>query len=224
VLKQLTRLVIGGALIGVDGLRRKMGEWEASRQKAAPALPSPQGDEDARQRLRYAVIGAIFALEDQTGRTLQRTGRAMNTLAGLADVVVGPLYRSRWMSPVRSSLDDLEARGQSIVEDWIASGRSEDALSRALAHEAVHERIDNAIEYLTGNEEVQELVQSQSAGLVDGVINEARERTLSADNFIEMVVRSVLRRRPRWELPEPPKTIKEQAPQPRFISGKSVKK
>jgi hypothetical protein len=108
------------------------------------------------------------------------------------------------------------------VEAWIAAGRSEEQLSRALADEALHERVDNAIQYLTANDEVQELVQSQSAGLVDNVIEEARERTVSADNFLEALVRSVLRRPPRWQLPEPPPQVRDQAVPHRQVGGRSV--
>jgi dihydroneopterin aldolase len=90
---------------------------------------------------------------------------------------------------------------------------------------ALTERVDKAIDYLTANEEVQELVQSQSAGLIDEVIEEARERTVSADNFLEAVVRSVLRRPPRWELPEPPQEVKQQAEHTaRQIHGRTLHK
>jgi dihydroneopterin aldolase len=94
-----------------------------------------------------------------------------------------------------------------------------------VAGAALTERVDKAIDYLTANEEVQELVQSQSAGLIDEVIEEARERTVSADNFLEAVVRSVLRRPPRWELPEPPQEVKQQAEHTaRQIHGRTLHK
>jgi hypothetical protein len=55
------------------------------------------------------------------------------------------------------------------------------------------------------NPEVQELVQTQSIGLAEEVVEEVRERTVSADNFVEGIVRAVLRRPSRSQLPYPQK-------------------
>ena len=38
-----------------------------------------------------------------------------------------------------------------------------------------------------------------------------RERTVSADNVFEMIARSILRRTPREELPEPPPEVQRRA-------------
>jgi hypothetical protein len=247
VLRRVTRLVIGGALNGLDGLRRKMEVWEAKETAQAaetgqpasqaepglqeqpegraalearpPALPAPGQVEERRDKVRLAMIGLVFSTGQGAGRVLRLAGRATRLAGNLADDVISPVARpvvnSRLFSPIHRRLDSWAARGEAEVEGWIDLGRQEEQASRSLAEAAMHERIENAIDYLTANEEVQELVQSQSAGLVDSVVVEARERTVSADNFLEALVRSVLHRTPRWELPSPPPEVRHQATPPR---------
>ena len=60
-------------------------------------------------------------------------------------------------------------------------------------------------------EAVQELVRGQSAGLAEEVANSVRQRTVSADILVERFVRTLLRRRPRRDLPEAPPEVQEQA-------------
>ena len=55
------------------------------------------------------------------------------------------------------------------------------------------------------------MVQTQSIGLAEEVVEEVRERTVSADNFVEGVVRAVLRRPSRSELPYPPEELRLRA-------------
>jgi hypothetical protein len=42
------------------------------------------------------------------------------------------------------------------------------------------------------------------------VIEEVRERAVSTDKFLERLVRTLLRRPPREELPEPPEMLRKQ--------------
>jgi hypothetical protein len=60
-------------------------------------------------------------------------------------------------------------------------------------------------------EAVQELVRGQSMGLAEEVANSVRQRTVSADTLLEKFVRTLLRRRPRRDLPGPPEEVQEQA-------------
>jgi hypothetical protein len=231
--RSLTRLVIGGVLNSLDGIAGRLTAWErrttapvapdetsasqeAGLQPASPAaiLASPEpsaGPETTADWATYALVGLLIHSQARLEHYAHTTERATQVLGAWGDLLGGPLYRSRWLGPVRRRVDVLAARGQQQVDHWVATGRQETAYSRRLAHAALTERVDNAIEYLTSNDEVQELVQSQSAGLVDEVIEETRERTVSADNFLESVVRSVLRRPPRGHLPEPPPALKARA-------------
>lgn len=76
---------------------------------------------------------------------------------------------------------------------------------------------DSYLQYLQveNSEQVQVLIQGQSIGLAGEMLNEVRERTVTADNVIEAIVRGILRRRPRSELPSPPPEVRALAEPPK---------
>ena len=115
-------------------------------------------------------------------------------------------------------------RGQREVDRWVEIGRTEDINSRDLTQTALSGTLDSSLSYMATNEDVQELIQSQSVSLAGEIIEEIRERTVSADNFLEAVYRTALRRPSRSELPEPPAVVKEQAIPSRQIRGRIVRK
>ena len=55
--------------------------------------------------------------------------------------------------------------------------------------------------------EVQDLIQGQTLGLAGEVMDEVRERTVTADSLLEMIARSLLRKTPRQDLPGPPPEV-----------------
>ena len=249
LLRSLTRLTLGSIALIYDGLQNRLKVWEnrsiskspledqqlgqennqaASRRVIAGSVsPKSKSAETDRDLLRYAIVGVVFLAEEEISRGISTAGRASNLLVDMLDLwsrpVTSLITSSRPVSPVRRAIDHYSEIGRKKVEEWIDVGRQEEIASRELAREAINERIDHAIEYLTANEEVKELVQSQSAGLVDNVIEEARERTVSADNFLEALARSLLRRPQRWELPEPPTAIRSQALPARLVHGRPIK-
>jgi hypothetical protein len=79
-------------------------------------------------------------------------------------------------------------------------GKQEAEASRALGQTAASETLDAFLHRLAENPEVQELVQYQTTSLTSEVVEEIRERTVSADNLLEALVRRLLRQPPR--LPE----------------------
>lgn len=71
---------------------------------------------------------------------------------------------------------------------------------------------DNYINYLNANPEaVQQLVAGQSVGLATEVMDEVRGRTVTADSAVEMLVRNILRRKPREALEAPPPQVQRRA-------------
>lgn len=80
---------------------------------------------------------------------------------------------------------------------------------------------DQYLAYLQENPDaVQELVQGQSIGLAGEMLDEVRERTVTADTLTERIVRTLLRRPPRAEIPEPPLSVQQQALTARLRSAK----
>ncbi|MDI6694515.1 MAG: hypothetical protein QME21_05675 [Anaerolineales bacterium] len=233
--RSATRLIVGALLTGYDGLTQRVSNWEqkvplsaadagsynqkADKPQLAEAEPLPE------PRLQHMLVGLFFKAEEQVETYLNTAERASRLVGKLADLTIGPLYRSRWLSPLRHNVDRFADRGQKVVNEWIRLGQAESHRSRELVKTALNEQVDNAIDQLAANEKVQELVQSQSAGLVDELIEETRERTVSADDFLEAIVRSLFRRQPRWKLPEPPQEMIAQAEkQHRQLYGRSLHK
>lgn len=79
----------------------------------------------------------------------------------------------------------------------------------------IREQGDRYVDHLHENPEaIQDLVQSQSVGLASDVADAVRQRTVTADTLLELFVRTVLRRAPREELPEPSPEVRAQAAHP----------
>jgi hypothetical protein len=68
------------------------------------------------------------------------------------------------------------------------------------------------IDYLNAHPvAVQTLLQGQSLSLAAQVRDEVRERTVTADDVVDMLVRKLLRLKPREELPPPPANVRGRA-------------
>lgn len=204
----------------MDELLRLLQVWEAetARLKAEEAArlgesENPEGEasqESNLVRLRYAIIGWLFENEANLVRRTSSLVRSEGPLDRLLRRAMSPLRfftESRLAAPIRGQWERWVARGEQEAARWIALGREEEAHSRMLAQVAFDKTVDEYIEYLTQNPEVKELVQQQSSGLANEVIEEVRERTVSADTFLEGLARSLLRRFPRRELPPPPPEV-----------------
>ena len=72
---------------------------------------------------------------------------------------------------------------------------------------------DRYVKYLNDEnpDDIQELIAGQTLGMTAEIADEVRERTVTADSVVEMFVRSLLRRPPRQDLPEPSPEVKQRA-------------
>jgi hypothetical protein len=76
----------------------------------------------------------------------------------------------------------------------------------------IRQQGDIYIEYLNDHPDaVQNLVSGQSLGIAGQVMDEVRERTVTADTVAEMFVRRILGRRARTEIDEPPDVVQRRA-------------
>jgi hypothetical protein len=76
----------------------------------------------------------------------------------------------------------------------------------------IRQQGDDYIEYLNAHpEQVQNLVQGQTIGITNDIMNEVRERAVTADSVVEMIVRRVLGRKQREQLPAPPPEVQRRA-------------
>ena len=83
----------------------------------------------------------------------------------------------------------------------------------------IRQQGDTYIDYLNAHPmAVQSLVQGQSMSLANDVMNEVRERTVTADSITEILVRRILGRKPRAELSGPPEEVQRRAETSRLPS------
>jgi hypothetical protein len=227
-LRSLTRLLIGSAEISLDGLWASLQQWEASvdsQENLGPETDNPElleGEftnddlilvkpDSLSQTARYALIGMMMEGQERLGPGLKTLARLEGSLERRLLRAARPVTHSRFLSPLGSAYNRLVDRGQSEVDRWVETGRREEARSRRLAQTAMKTSVDSSIDYLTHNQEVQELVQTQSTGLATEVIEEVRERTFSADTYLENWLRKIFRMKPRSAIPGPPEDVLQRA-------------
>ena len=221
LLRTFTRLVVGTTLLGADELSRRATGWEQQAAQAnaaearalapaqdvpapsethvpAPAVAAvavPPADTAApvESELGLAAIGWVFAtqqrlrLDQDPGQLLQAAGAQIaTTAAALIEESLG------WGSKDRKAR--AAAAHDSRMQAWIARGRIEARHSRALARAALTEIVHDVIDALAEEPAIQNLIQSQSTTLAGEVLDEVRERTVSADIYVDSLSRRFFRR------------------------------
>jgi hypothetical protein len=227
---------VGGLLLGSEELVQRVRMWEqetnralderqqAIQQSQAPqdssyvpdpkrALPAPA--DTPAERARYAVIGALFEAQYRLSPENAQHGPFNQAFSKLVSPMVETLRTNWLLAPARQQFDRLVSRGETEMERWIETGRIEEQHSRIMAQIALEHGTNTVVSAVSNavseNPEIRDLVQQQGAGLADEVVEEVREWNVSADTFLENLVRLLLRRAPREELPAPPEEVREHA-------------
>ncbi len=222
-LRSTTRLLVGLALIGGDELLKRVQLLERDfdalppdpREMAARIRTSPTG-QYIPDEIRHALIGLAFEMQDQVRiQTPRLLAAADQIISDVTRPAQGVLNRIPIVGSLSRSLglqyDTLQKRGEDRLKRWIAIGQREEARSRVLADQTTNRIVDDFINYLGDKPEVQELIAGQTTGLAGEVLDEVRERTVSGDSFLEGIVRAVMRKAPRAELPSPSTEIRRSA-------------
>lgn len=139
-----------------------------------------------------------------------KVGEIVPGLGGLSsiDTLIQDLV-GRYLDFLRQHPEQVDALVQAIADDYLAYLSEHPELVDKL----IQQRGDRYLDYLHDEnpEAVQELIQGQSLGLVDEMMDQVRERTVTADSLVETMFRGILRRTPREKMPEPPPEVKKQA-------------
>ena len=225
-LRSLTRLVVGGAILGVEELANRLETWEQEiDQEPVDTIPAemvvydvvdesvtvenngfqPLADSTST---RHVLVGLIFDSQTKLEQRLTALGRFERRASRRLLAPFKPLGKSRLGQRLSSRFEGLVRRGEYEVARLAEVGKVEEYRSRKLALTATTETVDESIDYLTDNEELQELITMQGVGIAGEALEEVRERTVSADDFFESVVRAFLRRTPREELEAPPHDVR----------------
>ena len=200
------RLLIGGAVEGTAELARRLERWE-DELRAAEAAPEPSAPETPGDVARFMLVGLALSAGEGTRQQVMRLAQASDVFLRLGGSAVQPFANNRLtrrvVGPFDRAFDRLATRGRQRVNGWIALGREQEPQARLLARKAYLETIDEFISLLAENQELADLVQKKSVGLATEAVDEFRSRGVSADAIAENLVRRILRRPPRGELPAP---------------------
>jgi hypothetical protein len=205
----LLRLLVGGALVGTRELRLRLEQWQqaipdaASIQAVAPRTASPS---DA---LRYTFVGMMFETESRVRRRFsimrRRLARASHEANRFYATVMSDM-RYTPLDPLRVRFEEMVYRATMTLDRWADRGRMEEQQSRDMTQEAVVSVIDELLDYMARNPEVRELIEQQGLSMAETAVDEVRERTATADMWIERVARGLLHR-PASENPAQPAAI-----------------
>jgi hypothetical protein len=197
----LVRLLVGAALLALEGLAARSRRWEAAAGIArGPAAPAAAEDASGAGRFRHALIGWIFEAEEQ----LRPRG---NPIRWLRDVVA---YGFATVFPVLLDLLPLPRLGgrggagaEPTDEDtrrWARRGLAEAEPSTRFAQAALADGVDHAILYLARRPAVQQALAglARSPAMDDAVahiaagpaIERAVERIAASPALDEVLTRA----------------------------------
>lgn len=210
-LKAITKLLVGGVIEGSSQLTSRLREYEAALREEGEGEATEPVSEDELDRLRYAFVGLIFDAQATLRRNVVLWAKIADQSARATNRVTQPVTDSFLFKPLRRRFDRLANRGEDSLARWIADGRRQEQPSRDLARRTYTEVLDEFIDRLAENPELQDLITQQSIGVASEVRDEVRERTVTGDSLVEGLVRRILRRSPRKELPGPPPQVQRWA-------------
>lgn len=226
-LRSLTRLLIGGILLGSEALDNQLQDWDSDGEKVDPTIQNHDADESLPETLpapqvglphtgsssdgRYALIGLIFEGEDKLEGALDAAKRVGARASRVLDPLGRPMKRIVTSGPIQNSIDQLTKQGKSAVDRWVSRGREEEIHSRKLTQKAATSTVDQSIHYMAENEAITELIQTQGISLTEQILELIRAISVSADYFIEGLARYIFRRRPRYLLPPPSQDVQDEA-------------
>lgn len=202
----VVRLLIGGTIEGAAELVKRLETWE-SELNAAGDPPEPGEIHSSGDVARYMMVGMALSASDGLRRQVVRLAQASDLFWRFTGSATQPLVDNRLTGivagPIDRAFDRLVTRGQKRVNEWVELGRAQEPGARRVARKTYEQVIDEFIGQLADNKELADLVQKKSVGLATEAVDEFRSRTVSADAMAENIVRRILRRPPRHELPGP---------------------
>lgn len=209
----VVKLLLGGTIEGTAELARRLERMERELRAMENGRLPPGQVNNSTDVVRYMLVGMALSVADGARRQAFKLAEASDLFWRATGNAVEPLARNRLTGRVVGPFDRAFARlvdrGQKRVNEWVELGRATEPTARLVARQTYLEIVDDFIGQLSQNDQLAELVQEQSMGLATEVVEEVRERSLSADSLAESIVRRILKRPPREALPPPPDEIRQ---------------
>jgi hypothetical protein len=205
----VSQFLLGLFLLGGDELLGYL--QSAQREIEAAANPSDQAisaSDTKREPVTYLAIGAVVRGQKRLARGLRRGMRTSMAAAGwtfgamdrLTDNALGRALRG----PIERLLDDLVQEGEGVVRERQQEAQSARLLASQTLGVMARDLVAGVAKSPAVTESIQQVVGQQGVELTGTMMDSLRQVSAGADGRAEGVVRRLLRRRPRRELPPSP--------------------
>jgi hypothetical protein len=209
-LQLLSRFLVGLIAMGGEGLMLRLRAYQ-QQIDSQPGLLEQVVDSDVETVLelfRFLSIGLLVrgekALVHGIYRGFRTSYRSASWLLGKADSLTDNWLARPFRRPIESRLGRLEGRMGVYVDE----GRLEEQRSRLLVAQSLMGITDDVMDYVANSPEltgyITDLIGGQGAGLAGLAADNAREMAASGDDTAERLVRRILRRKARQDLPSSP--------------------
>lgn len=212
----LSRFLMGALFMGGDELIGRLRRFQEDIETEPWRVDGGSNieQESTTALFRYLAVG-LYARGQRRVTKAARAGFRFSV--GAAGWLLGGANRltdNRLARPFRRA---ASARMQSLGEQALEvakEGRREEQVARLLAGMTINDIIDLVLDYIATSPDVDELIKDligqQSVGMATMVADNARSVTVVGDYVAEGLVRRILRRAPRGELPPSPLAGKPQ--------------
>lgn len=188
----LLRLAYGSATLLTDEVGERMvvpDDVLASRSPESVLIPQSEWGSITSPRpltqARYMTVGALGDARRAASSGLRAAYEFTDATGRVIGRVVGPVWNSFLLAPVRGPVRQWRLRGEQQVNEWIIEGRLEEARSRAIAEASLANLVQESVTDLTESPQiqvlVQDVIQSQSTSILTQLLEETRERFISVD-------------------------------------------
>ncbi len=178
--RSVVRLLIGLALIGSDGLIRRLREWEADH----PAQFSEQQEaENGGEPARRALVGMAFETAEMARQVVWGAAGLSVSVAGAMWSAFRPITNSFLFRPLWIPVRSVVMRGEARRERYVQVGRSEEQRSRKLAGEVTGLLIEDIVGYVGDNPGVKALIDAQVERLLPELVDDATIQALLVEQL-----------------------------------------
>jgi hypothetical protein len=222
-IRAFTRLMIGGLIIGTEKFTDGVSEWESrntektgiiveeihelGKDEQSQSIKLTSKNESNFNTIHYLFVGLLFKSQEKLEERINKIDKTTRQVGKFSNRFLSPVAKNRLTKPFWNGFDNLVQRGEEQVNEWITLGKSEEIQSKQMIENAAYDQVDTAFNYLAENEDVQEIIQGQGVSLASEIIEEIRERAISADILLEGTIRTIFKMKSRSELPPPPTEV-----------------
>lgn len=211
----VAQFLMGLFLLGGDELLKHL---QAARREIETEAAWPDvlvsGRETERDLVAYLALGAMARGQKRLFQDVRRAVRYSTAAAGLAIGAAGLLMDNPLARPLREPmerrLNDLVQEGERVVRERQRAAECARLLATRTLGVMARDVVVGVAESPAVTETIQQVVGGQGVELAGTMMDSARQVSARADSSIEGVVRRLLRRRPRRELPPSPLAGKPQ--------------